>query len=336
LGLVFIVTLIIGSLIRKSIGVIFWCIFKQMNNQIEYKKLLLDYTNNKPTCIYSHNDVLYDCELLNKNKRKIQRDVIVRKTKSFMTGFILNPRHLGSFSYIQEPKDFIYDCMTCKMILKYDDILNVYFCESCGLMKEINHALSKHCSYNHEVSFGNPVKKRLTFFLLKLQQLQCLDHVTVKAEDTRRLLDCISNNGVNLINTSENISIEDVDRALRQCKMKSLYKHRVSVFCTLTNREPIRFSSSQSTALKDRFLKMQTPFDMYCNDRSQFLSYGLTCLFLGALENMNMIEPHVLLLKGKKKAQKQLLVFEKIFNELQWNSVDLEILLLKLKNLYGM
>ena len=222
----------------------------------------------------------------------------------------------------------LYTCTTCNILLTYDDTQNIYSCIRCGVIVNLIHNLKSNCSYSREVTFNHPVRKRLTFFMIKLQLIQGLDTFECKEESLVRLRDCLSSKGV------LDISLSSVDSALRECKLKTLYKHRVAIYCKLLNKEHIRLSDRQTMLFKQRFLQMQTPFILLGDKRCQFLSYSLTILFISTLEKVDL-SPFVLLLKGKKKANVQLDIFEKIFVELGWYTTEICSQIKKLRIQYN-
>lgn len=221
----------------------------------------------------------------------------------------------------------IYKCPNCLVTMDMMVVENLYICGSCGLKRDVRQPLaelSARCSYVNEALFSNPIKKRLSFFVIKLTQIQGLGSPRITNETLDTVCHFLSSS---VYGHFTNYTLEDVDRALRDARFQTLYKWKVVIFCRITGVQPPRLDEIVITRLKSRFIKFQAPFQCF-EYKKLFLSYPFTILLLCTIEGVQDIDKFVIMMKGKKKALVQLSIFEKVFEELGWlsiNNVDLKI-----------
>ena len=265
----------------------------------------------------------------NTNKRMKRNIMLPGETQYVLEAFISQDNDTASnmiSEYLTdlhgEPPKLVIDskdtCRICNGQMILIATKSIMACQGCGYATTYLDATTSSVSYGDEVEFASFSYKRLNHFNEWLQQVQAKESFEIPQDVIDQVMSELHRQRVQY----EDINQKKVREILKTLRLRKTYEHVAQITSRITGVPPPRMTPEMEEMCRLMFIAVQPAFEKHCPpDRKNFLSYSYCLYKFFQLLGYDDLLGSFTLLKGRDKLQRQDQIFQKICEELDWESL---------------
>jgi hypothetical protein len=192
-------------------------------------------------------------------------------------------------------------------------------CVKCGISKFYLDTSMLTMAYGDEIEYSSFSYRRIGHFKELLNYLQAKETTHVQVHILKKVMQQLVRMEIHKV---DQITFQEVRKALRSLGMRKYYDHTMQIYCLITGNEPLRLEAQLEEKFMLMFKAIQQPWErhkLHCREeRKNFLSYPYCFYKISQLLGRNDLLDYFTLLKCPKKRRDQEHVFFMICQDLHW------------------
>lgn len=190
------------------------------------------------------------------NPNTNKKNIIYRSFRS-----IVDPDYVCVDEDTVNDENYCYDCKCFRVTLDEEAIMT---CPKCGnqvtiTKPHVNDSLSENKFHEYQ---------RFSHFCNWIDKIQGKENFSIP----EYVIDAVKREIKR--ERKENCMEKDIRRYLKKYKSNNYYDHSTKILWIVTGIQPLQMTSEMEAKLQVLFMDIQEPFQMYKNDRHNFLSYA--------------------------------------------------------------